>query len=120
MMKGIPLIITAVLIGSAGQVVMKMGMRGYGRVSVGEVWSQLGPILTTPQVAIGFVCYALSAVLWLVVVSNFDLSMAYPMVSVGYVFVVLASWFFFGENISWLRACGLAIIIAGVVMISRS
>ena len=96
-MRGIPLIIAAVLLGAIGQVVMKRGMQIYGQVSATSVWSQLIPILKTPQVSIGLACYAVSAVLWIAVVSNVDLSLAYPMVSLAYVFVFLASWLLLGE-----------------------
>ncbi|MCK4410412.1 MAG: EamA family transporter [Candidatus Eisenbacteria sp.] len=119
-MKGIPLILLAVALGATGQIIMKRGMQIYGEVSAASVWGQLIPILKTPQVAIGFICYAVSAVLWIAVVSNVDLSLAYPMVSAAYVIVFVASWLFLGEQISALRLVGLLIIVAGVVVISRS
>ncbi len=120
-MKGIPLIIFAVMLGAMGQIVMKKGMQIYGGVvSAGSVWGQLIPILKTPQVLIGFICYAVSAVLWIAVLSNIDLSLAYPMVSLAYVVVFVASWLFLGEQISTLRIVGLLIIVSGVVVISRS
>lgn len=119
-MKGIPLILLAVLLGATGQVIMKMGMKVYGEVSATSVWGQLVPILKVPQVFLGFVCYGLSAVLWIAVVSNVDLSLAYPMVSLAYVLVFLASWLFLGEHISAMRIVGLLVIVAGVLVISRS
>jgi multidrug transporter EmrE-like cation transporter len=119
-MKGIPLILLAVLLGATGQVIMKMGMKIYGEVSATSVWGQLVPILKVPQVFLGFVCYGLSAVLWIAVVSNVDLSLAYPMVSLAYVLVFLASWLFLGEHVSAMRIVGLLIIVAGVLVISRS
>ena len=119
-MRGIPLILCAVLLGAAGQVIMKRGMQIYGEVSAGNVWRQLIPILKVPQVTLGLLCYAVSAVLWIAVVSKFDLSLAYPMVSVAYVAVFVASWLLFGENISAVRLAGLVLIVAGVLAISRS
>ena len=119
-MKGIPLILLAVALGAVGQIVMKRGMQIYGEVSAASVWGQLIPILKTPQVAIGLFCYAVSAVLWIAVVSNVDLSLAYPMVSLAYVIVFVASWLLLGEHISALRLVGLLIIVAGVIVISRS
>ena len=62
----------------------------------------------------------MSAILWVVVLSNVEVSMAYPMVSLGYVMVVIVSWLFLGESVGWLRTGGLLLIIGGVVMISRS
>jgi multidrug transporter EmrE-like cation transporter len=119
-MKGIPLILLAVMLGAVGQIVMKRGMQIYGEVSATSVWGQLVPILKTPQVTIGLLCYALSAVLWIAVVSSVDLSLAYPMVSFAYVVVFVASWLMFGEQISALRLVGLLIIVSGVIVISRS
>ncbi len=119
-MKGIPLILAAVMLGAIGQVIMKKGMMIYGEVSAGSVWGQLIPILKVPQVAIGFLCYGLSAVLWIAVVSNVDLSLAYPMVSLAYVLVFVASWLILGEHISAVRTMGLVIICLGVFVISRS
>ena len=119
-MKGIPLILLAVMLGATGQIVMKKGMQIYGEVSASSVWGQLIPILKTPQVLIGFICYGVSAILWIAVVSNVDLSLAYPMVSLAYVIVFIASWLLLGEQISALRVVGLLIIVAGVVVISRS
>lgn len=119
-MRGIPLILSAVFLGAAGQIIMKRGMQIYGEVSAGSVWRQLVPILKVPHVTLGLFCYAVSAVLWIAVVSKFDLSLAYPMVSVAYVVVVVASWLLFGEKLSAVRLAGLALIVAGVVAISRS
>jgi len=119
-MGGIPLIVSAVLIGAVGQVLMKVGMGIYGEVTPAEVWGQLIPILGTWQVTTGILCYGASAVLWIAVLSKVDLSMAYPLVSVGYVVVVLVSWLFLGERIPAPRIVGLGLIVAGVVAISRS
>jgi len=119
-MKGIPLIILAVSLGAVGQIVMKRGMQLYGEVDATSVWGQLIPILKVPQVTIGLACYALSAVFWIAVVSQVDLSLAYPMVSLAYVIVFIASWLLLGEQIPPLRLIGLLIIVAGVIVISRS
>ena len=56
-MRGIPLILLAVLLGATGQVIMKMGMKIYGQVSATSVWGQLIPILKVPQDFLGFICY---------------------------------------------------------------
>ena len=106
--------------GAIAQIVLKRGMQIYGEVSASGVWSQLIPILKVPHVLVGFLLYAISSVLWIAVVSNIDLSLAYPMVSIAYVVVFVASWLLLGEQISLLRATGLAVIVTGVIMISRS
>jgi drug/metabolite transporter (DMT)-like permease len=119
-MKGVPLILTAVMLGAVAQLTLKRGMQMYGEVSLGSIWGQLGHILSVPQVLIGFLLYGLSSILWIAVVSSVDISMAYPMVSSAYVVVFLGSWLLLGEQISPMRAVGLAVIVAGVVIISRT
>jgi multidrug transporter EmrE-like cation transporter len=49
-----------------------------------------------------------------------DLSMVYPMVSIGYIAVAVASYFWLGETVTLVRWAGILVICAGVVMISRT
>lgn len=71
-------------------------------------------------IILGFVCYGLSMLLWLVILSKLDLSYAYPMASSGYFFVALASYFIFKEKITWQRWVAIGIIIIGVVLVGLS
>ncbi len=119
-MRNLLLILVAIVLGSFGQVFMKKGMMTFGSVTLTTIWSQLVRILTIPYVLMGFAFFGVSAILWLVVVSRNDLSYAYPMVSLGYVLVLLASAFFFKENISLVRVLGVALICAGVCLVSKS
>jgi len=119
-MKGVPLILTAVMLGAVAQLTLKRGMQMYGEVSLASIWGQLGQILSIPHVLIGFLLYGLSSILWIAVVSSVDISMAYPMVSSAYVVVFLGSWLLLGEDISLMRGVGLAVIVAGVIIISRT
>ena len=58
--------------------------------------------------------------LWIKVLSKVELSYAYPMVSLGYVLVMIFSYFLFKENITPLRIAGVLFIILGVVLVARS
>jgi multidrug transporter EmrE-like cation transporter len=49
-----------------------------------------------------------------------ELSYAYPMVSLGYILVFIASYFIFHEPINWLRMGGMLFIIAGITLVARS
>ncbi len=119
-MKNLLLIFISVLLGASGQVLMKKGMQVFGIVTLDNVWSQLVRIFLVPYIAIGFLCFGISAILWLVVISKAELSYAYPLVSFGYVIVVLSSWIFFKEDISLARLAGLAFICLGVSLVSVS
>lgn len=115
-------IIMAISIGLAiaGQLLMKRGMMSFGTFPVSQLMVNIIPMFLNPWVFTGLVCFGLSSVFWLVVLSRLQLSLVYPMVSVGYVIVALLSWYFFKENLSLVRWAGIAVIVLGVVLISRS
>jgi len=56
----------------------------------------------------------------MIVLSKVELSIAYPMLSMGYVFVLLASWILFSEPVTMIRWLGVMVIMAGVTLISRT
>lgn len=68
----------------------------------------------------GLACYGISVIFWFYVISQMELSKAYPLVSLGYVFTALLGYFFLNENINAFRLIGIGLIIAGVIFISRS
>ena len=68
----------------------------------------------------GFGAYAVSLLLWHVVLSHLELSYAYPMVSSGYLFVALFSRLLFHEKVSWQRWLSIFLIIFGVVLVGLS
>jgi multidrug transporter EmrE-like cation transporter len=119
-MRDFLIILVSVGLGSTGQVLFKRGMQVFGHVTVANIWAQLIQILLIPYIPLGFLCFGVSSILWLVVVSKLELSYAYPMVSLGYVVVVLSSWLFLGEELSLLRIAGLALICVGVALVSKS
>lgn len=110
----------SILLAVAGQVLMKKGMMNFGTFPVSQLLYKVIPMFLNPWVFIGFVCFGLSSVFWLVVLSRMELSLVYPMVSVAYVLVALLSWFLFKENLTLIRWLGIAVIILGVYLISRS
>lgn len=114
------LAVTSILLAVAGQLLMKRGMMSFGAFPVNQLISRLIPIFLNPYVFMGFVLFGLSSIFWLVVLSRLPLSLVYPMVSVAYVVVAIASWYFFKENVSLVRWLGIAVIIVGVFLISRS
>ncbi|MBI5399616.1 EamA family transporter [Candidatus Saganbacteria bacterium] len=114
------LLITSVLLAVTGQLFMKKGMMVFGAFPVSQLLSKILPMFLNPFVFLGFACFGLSSIIWLVVLSRLPLSLVYPMVSVAYVLVALFSWLVFKENVSLARWTGIFIIILGVILISRS
>jgi multidrug transporter EmrE-like cation transporter len=111
---------TSIGLAIAGQLLMKKGMMAFGTFPISQMLANIIPMFLNPWVFIGFACFGLSSLFWLVVLSRLPLSLVYPMVSVAYVIVALFSWYFFKENVSVVRWVGIGVIILGVVLISRS
>ena len=65
-------------------------------------------------------CYAISILLWMSVLSKAEVSFAYPFLSVGYVLSAVLGYVFFSESITVIRIAGIVVICIGVILISRS
>ena len=61
-----------------------------------------------------------SVVVWILALSRVEVSIAYPMLSIGYVVNAGLAWFLFGEAVGPQRLAGIAVIIIGVVIVARS
>lgn len=110
----------SILLAVAGQLLMKKGMMVFGAFPANQLLSRVVPMFLNPYVFFGFACFGLSSIFWLIVLSRLPLSLVYPMVSVAYVLVALASMLFFKECVTLARWTGIAVIIFGVFLISRS
>jgi multidrug transporter EmrE-like cation transporter len=111
-------LLASVLLGVIGQLLMKWGL-----VNPKPLWSQ-GPgvfkMVSSWPVLAGLFSYALSSLFWLLTLKQMSISVAYPMVSLGYVLVVLAGYYLFNESISSMKWIGIACIMVGVFFVSRS
>jgi len=120
-MKSLLLIGLSVVLGAIGQVLLKVGARTLRpELSVPGVGKLVLQVFQTPALLLGLICFGSSFLLWLVVLSRVELSYAYPMVSLGYLIVVLASWLVLKEDLNALRLAGLLLICLGVSLVARS
>ena len=121
-MKNFLLIVICVVLGICGQLLLKQGMSSDpDRVDrVDEVLPRLMKAAMNPVVIAGFLFYAVSAALWLIVLTRNELSYAYPLLSMGYIAVVVLSRVFFHESVTATRFLGTLVIAVGVWLISRT
>ena len=77
-------------------------------------------VLSQWPIVAGLACYVLSVGVWIVALSRVEVSLAYPMLSLGYVVNALAAWWLFGEMLGPMRWAGMALILLGVLVMSRS
>ena len=76
-------------------------------------------ILTRPLVLSGFISAVFASVAWIGALSRFQLSYAYPFMSLNFVLVVLLSFLLFQDTINWYKIVGLSLICIGVFVVSR-
>lgn len=113
------LILLSVLLGAAGQILVKFGAVNLN-FNNGNYLKILLSILTNIPVISGIIVYGISFLIWIKVLSKVELSYAYPMVSLGYVLIVIFSYFILKENVTIIRVIGILVIIIGVVIVSKS
>ena len=115
------MILVNVLLGSIGQISLRYGASQLGNLRAGQgiAASLLCAFkgVFTPYVFLGFCLYAMSAVLWVLVLNQVRLSFAYPMISLSYVLVVLLSAVILGERVPLVTVGGLVFICLGVSLI---
>ncbi|MBW4512604.1 MAG: EamA family transporter [Scytonematopsis contorta HA4267-MV1] len=111
------LLLMSVLASVGGQVFLKLGAAKLGRVNITNATSHILSILTTPELVLGLGCYAVGAVLYILLLTRVNLSVAGPSASLVYIFSVLLGHFLFRESIPVVRLLGLGFIIAGVILV---
>jgi multidrug transporter EmrE-like cation transporter len=114
------LILLSVLLNCAAQLLIRKGMLVEGEVGMQNMLSHLGSMITNVWLWGAMICYALSILLWMSVLSKVEVSYAYPFLSVGYVVSAIAGYALFNENLSPVRIAGIIVICIGVILISRS
>ena len=116
------LVLLGVLLNATAQLLLKAGTNAVGVFQFSA--SNLVPIgwkiATQPFILGGLACYVVSVVLWILALSRVEVSVAYPMLSIGYVVNAAAAYFLFGEALGAQRSAGIAIIIVGVFLVARS
>lgn len=115
------MILACVVIGTAGQLLLKFGMDRIGEFafSAHNIMPIAVKIICNPFIVLGTGCYALSLVIWLLVLSRAEVSYAYPLLSLGYVITAIAAYFLFGDSLTVIRILGIGLIILGVICITR-
>ena len=117
-MSVLMLISLCIVMGVIGQLAMKKGMNIVGAVGLKNIFSkEIFSILFQKYVFVGIVLYFLAALVWLVVLSQAELSFAYPLISIGYIITAILSWVLFKENLTIIRFLGILLICGGVYLI---
>jgi len=116
------LVLCGVLINAVAQLLLKAGTNAVGafEFSAANVWPVGWKLATQPYILAGIACYVVSVVVWILALSRVEVSIAYPMLSIGYVLNAIAAWYLFGEAVTPARLTGIGIIVLGVFVVARS
>jgi drug/metabolite transporter (DMT)-like permease len=118
----IALTLLCVTLTAAAQIALKVGVSGarMQQLLSGSTSGFLTRALLAPTVLLGLALYALSTILWLLVLARSDVSYAYPFVSLGFVFTSLYAFVALHEPLQAGRVGGIALIVLGVFFVARS
>lgn len=82
-------------------------------------WSFFRDLLLNWQLAISGVSIAGASILWIVILKKYPFSVAYPLISISYIFGLLAAIFIFHESVPAARWVGVFLIMSGVYFIVK-
>ena len=117
------LLLGGVLLNAAAQLLLKAATRTSGMLlsDSGQVsWSAAAELVRTVPLWVGLSCYGISVLLWLGALSRVPVSVAYPMLSIGYVVNAFAAAALFGEALTVAKMSGIVLIVIGVFVLARA
>jgi drug/metabolite transporter (DMT)-like permease len=118
----VPLILASVALAAAAQLTLKYGVNQIrdrsGVLRLGG--ESLRQVAGTPAIWVGLLLFGVSAVVWLLVLSRASLSFAYPFAALSYLVILVFDRLVFHEQITSLRWAGVTLIMAGIVLVSRT
>ena len=116
------LVLTGVLLNAAAQLALKASVRGTGEIelSAAAALPAAMRLAAEPWLWFGLTCYGVSIVVWILALSRVEVSIAYPMLSIGYIVNAFAAWAWLGESMNPTKLVGIGIIILGVFVLARA
>ena len=116
------LLMTGVLLNAGAQLFLKAGTNELGVITLTrDGWPDtLLRMATQTHFVLGTACYVLSLFVWILGLSRVPVSVAYPLLSVGYIVNAIAAHYLFGEAVTVTRWLGIGFIVVGVFLVARS
>ena len=116
-------IISGVILNACAQLLLKAGTNAIGgaiHLTMSNWFETFVKVVTQLPILGGLACYAISLVVWIIGLSRTDVTIAYPMLSLGYVVSAFGAWMFLGEVVSPQRLAAIGVIVIGVVLLARN
>jgi len=122
-LKYICILLVALVFEAVGVVFLSKGLKEIGeigRVSVTEVAGLIGRGARNPNVLLGVLMEAIFFGALLYLLSQQDVSLVWPLTSLGFVITAIAARIFLNEQVSWVRWCGVILIVIGAGLVTWS
>ena len=116
-------ILTGICLNALAQLLLKAGTNAVGAIylTTASDWASTGfKLAAQPPILGGLACYVLSVCVWVIGLSRVDVTIAYPLLSLGYILNAIGAWYFLGEEVSLQRLLAIGVIIVGIVLLVRS
>lgn len=116
------LVLIGVLLNAAAQILLKAGTNvvGHFQFQLSNVVPIGLKLVFQPYILGGLACYVISVAVWIMALSRVPVSVAYPMLSIGYVINAVIAWQWFGETLTTQKLLGIGFIIVGVFLVAKS
>jgi multidrug transporter EmrE-like cation transporter len=116
-------ILSGVILNACAQLLLKAGTNALGgaiHLTMGNAVQTFVQVATQLPILGGLACYGVSLVVWIIGLSRTDVTIAYPMLSLGYVISAAGAWLFLGEVVPPQRLLAIGVIMLGVVLLART
>jgi multidrug transporter EmrE-like cation transporter len=115
-------LMAGVLLNAGAQLLLKAGTNALGVLTLSrDTWPDtLMKMATQGYFMLGAACYVLSLFVWILGLSRVPVSIAYPLLSIGYIVNAVAAHFLFGEAVTATRWLGIGFIVIGVWLVAKS
>lgn len=123
MLKFVVILLIGLVVEAVGVVFLSRGMKDVGemeRVSVAEVIRVVKAGVTHPKILMGVALEAVFFGVLLYLLARADVSLVWPLTSMGFVLTTLAARFYLHEQVSLVRWAGVALIVCGAGLVGYS
>lgn len=79
----------------------------------------MSAMLLNPYIMLSIVLTLLSGLSWMIAMTKFEISYAYPYTALGFIFILFFSSFFLGESASYSKILGTLLIVSGVIIVGK-
>jgi multidrug transporter EmrE-like cation transporter len=115
-------LLLAISFGVVSQLIIKWKMSAFSFDDY-ETWQDKFALafsmLLNPYIMISLILTLLAGVTWMIAMTKFEISYAYPFTLLGLVLVTIFSVVFFGESVNLYKLSGIVLIVLGIVVISK-